>query len=89
MAGKTTSLAFLKKFGRAEYAAAVRIAMSLIPGLIFLIFRKRFQIQPKEKYLWILFSLSSFALALMLVLPDPRSRLQDLALINARRGGVR
>lgn len=55
------------EFQSQSSGAAIRIAMSLIPGLIFLIFRKRFEIQPKEKYLWILFSLSSFALALMLV----------------------
>ena len=46
--------------------AAIRIAMSAIPGIIFLIFQNYFKFQPREKSLWRWFSILSIALGILL-----------------------
>jgi|TARA_B110000438_G_scaffold281775_1_gene308233 hypothetical protein len=55
------------EFASQSSGAAIRIAMSLIPGAIFLLFYKRFKIQKREKYLWLIFSLGSIVLAFLLI----------------------
>ena len=47
--------------------AAVRIAMSIIPGIIFLLFRNRFHFHPREKSLWTWFSLLALGLGVLLI----------------------
>jgi hypothetical protein len=51
--------------------AIYRIIMSLIPGIIFLMFGKRFELEPHERLLWRNFSLLAVAsLALLPVIPS-------------------
>jgi hypothetical protein len=56
--------------------AAIRIAMNIVPAVVFLIFRKRFSQDRDEERLWTIFSLASFA-ALGLLIVSPSSTAVD------------
>lgn len=65
---------FFRVYIDAEYSsqgAAIRVAMSVVPAVLFLALRKRFALGPREDALWRNFSLAAIALlALLFVLPS-------------------
>lgn len=57
--------------GYSSQGAAIRLSMSFVPAVLFVIFRKRLQFTPREDRLWWIFSLMSFLmLVLLFVLPS-------------------
>lgn len=56
--------------------AGIRVAMNLIPAAAFMLFRKRFGLDPDEEKLWRNFALAAFA-ALILLFASPSSTVVD------------
>ena len=66
--------AFFKNYIEAQYnsqGAAIRVAMCVVPAALFLIFRKRFAMGPREDLVWRNFSYAAFVMVVLLfVLPS-------------------
>jgi hypothetical protein len=60
----------------ASEGAGIRVAMNLIPAALFLLFAKRFGLDPDEIKLWRNFALAAFA-ALVLLYLSPSSTVVD------------
>jgi hypothetical protein len=60
--------------------AAIRIAMNALPALIFLVWRKRFQLQPMQRKFWTWMSLSALAFVALLYISPSSTAVDRLAL---------
>src|SRR5206468_1131459 len=60
--------------------ATVRVLMNVVPGVIFMVFRKRFQMGLAEKRLWTLFSTASLAALMALAISPSSTAVDRLAL---------
>jgi hypothetical protein len=75
--------ALVKNYIGARYSssgAAIRISMSLLPGIIFLIYRKRFGFSESEEKLWRNFSLVAIASTVALVVSPSSTAVDRVAL---------
>lgn len=65
---------FVRNYIRTEYSsqgAAIRVAMNMVPAVIFLLLRKRLRFPPAEERIWFFFALASLFMPLLLaVLPS-------------------
>lgn len=65
---------FVRNYIEAEYSsqgAAIRVAMSIVPATLFLLFQRQLGFSDRERRIWFLHSLAAFALlVLLLVLPS-------------------
>ena len=74
---------FVRNYIQAEYSsqgAVIRVAMNLVPAVIFLLFRKRLRFHPGEERIWFFFALASLLMALLLVVLPSSTVVDRLAL---------
>lgn len=74
---------FVKNYIDAEYnsqGAAIRVAMNLVPATIFLFARRRFAFDPHEEKIWRNFSLTAWALLIVLLVSPSSTAVDRLAL---------
>jgi hypothetical protein len=60
--------------------AAIRVAMNAVPAILFLIFRKRFQLTPQQQSFWTWISFSALLLVLALKLSPSSTAVDRIAL---------
>lgn len=60
--------------------ATIRIAMNIVPAVIFMFFRRTIFIEKREKQIWELFAWASIALAVMLVTSSSSTAVDRIAL---------
>lgn len=60
--------------------AAIRIALNALPGLVFLMFRSRFQLAPGQKKLWTWIAVASLAFVVALYFSSSTTALDRVAL---------
>jgi hypothetical protein len=74
---------FVRNYLRTQYSsqgAAIRVAMNLLPAVIFLWFRKRLRFHPAEERVWLFFALASLVMPLLLVVTPSTTVVDRLAL---------
>ena len=74
---------FVKSYIEAEYSsqgAAIRVAMSLVPAVVFLIYRRRVALSEKDYLIWRNFSLASVGFLLLLLTLPSSTAVDRLAL---------
>lgn len=74
---------FAKNYLEAEYAsqgARIRIAMNVVPALLFLIYRNRFRLDPAEQLLWTWIALIALACVPILVVSPSSTAVDRVAL---------
>jgi len=74
---------FVSNYIQAQYnsqGAAIRVAMSLVPATIFLIWRNRFRYLPRDEKMWRNFSLAAWLFLLMLFVLPSSTAVDRLAL---------
>jgi hypothetical protein len=60
--------------------AAIRVAMNLVPATLFLLWRKRFSMDTDQKRVWILFSITSFIMLVLLAVSPSSTAVDRLSL---------
>lgn len=73
----------VRNYIEAEYSsqgAAIRVAMNLVPAVIFLLFRKRLRFDPAEENIWRYFSLASLVMPVLLIAIPSSTAVDRLAL---------
>ena len=75
--------AFMEHYVEAQYqsqGAGIRVAMNLPPAILFLLFQKRFALDPQQKKLWRNFALASFIALAMLMLTASSAAVDRMSL---------
>ncbi len=73
----------LTNYVEAEYSsqgAAVRVAMNLVPAILYLLFHRRFELTEGQRRMWRYFSLAALATVAMLVLLPSSTAVDRIAL---------
>ena len=60
--------------------AAIRIAMNALPGVLFLLFRKRFQLSPEQRSFWTWMAWSALLLVVLLIASPSSTAVDRVAL---------
>jgi len=74
---------FVRNYIEAEYSsqgAAIRVAMNLVPAILFLTFRKRLQFEEVEANVWQFFSLASLLMPVLLFILPSSTAVDRMAL---------
>lgn len=74
---------FVRNYVETEYSsqgAAIRVAMNLVPAVLFLLFRRRLRFEEAEASIWHYFSLASLLMPVMLIVLPSSTVVDRLAL---------
>jgi hypothetical protein len=74
---------FVRNYIEAEYSsqgAAIRVAMDLVPAILFLLFRKRLRFDEGEASVWHYFSLAALVMPVLLIVLPSSTAVDRLAL---------
>jgi len=74
---------FVENYIRTEYSsqgAAIRLAMNLVPAVMFLVFRERLRFEPREYRMWRYFSIAALLMPLLLLVLPSSTAVDRLAL---------